>query len=222
MACCDYVNRGAVFADGRVFYQHARLPRLSRVDAETGKELWKTKVGDINKGETMTMAPLVVKGKVLVGNSGGEFGVRGWIKALDAQDRQGRLDAPTAPGPDADCLIGPRFKPFYQQDRGKDLGVTTWPPDALEDRRRDRLGLDLLRPRAQPDLPRHRQPRAVEPRAAARRQQVDRAAIFARDPDTGEAVWYYQWSPHDLFDHDGVNENVLLDLPLGATGSRGR
>jgi outer membrane protein assembly factor BamB len=54
------------------------------MDAETGKELWKTKLGDINKGETMTMSPLVVRDKVLVGNSGGEFGVRGWITALDA------------------------------------------------------------------------------------------------------------------------------------------
>ena len=94
------------------------------------------------------MAPLVVKGKVLVGNSGGEFGVRGWLTALDAEHRQGRLDAPISTGPDTDVLIGPDFKPFYAMDQGKDLGVTTWPPDALEDRRRHRLGLDLLRPRA--------------------------------------------------------------------------
>ena len=75
----------------------------SRVDAETGKELWKTKVGDINIGETMTMAPLVVKGKVLVGNTGGEFGVRGWLEALDAASGKRRLDAPTAPARTATC-----------------------------------------------------------------------------------------------------------------------
>jgi lanthanide-dependent methanol dehydrogenase len=83
VACCDTVNRGAVFADGRVFMTtldgHA-----CGADAASGKELWKTKVEDINIAETLTMSPLVVKGKVLVGNSGGEFDVRGWLKALDA------------------------------------------------------------------------------------------------------------------------------------------
>ncbi len=99
------------------------------VDAKTGREVWKTRVGDINKGESMTMAPLVVKGKVLVGNSGGEFGVRGWLTALDEKTGKIAWRAYTA-GPDKDVLIGPRFKPFYSQDRGQDLGVKSWPPDA--------------------------------------------------------------------------------------------
>jgi glucose dehydrogenase len=98
------------------------------VDAETGKEVWRTKVGEINKGETMTMAPLVVKGKVLVGNSGGEFGVRGWLKALSADDGKVAWTAYSS-GPDADCLIGDQFKPFYASDSGKDLGVKTWPAE---------------------------------------------------------------------------------------------
>ncbi len=127
VACCDFVNRGCVFDDGRIFYNTLDCHTVA-VDAKTGKEVWKTKVGDINKGETMTMAPLVVKGKVLVGNSGGEFGVRGWLTALDAKTGKVAWKA-CSTGPDADCLIGPRFKPFYQQDVGKDLGVTTWPPD---------------------------------------------------------------------------------------------
>ena len=64
------------------------------------------------------------KGKVLVGNSGGEFGIRGWVTALDA-DRTGRSPgAPITPGPDKDVLIGPQFKPFYATDRGTDLGVS--------------------------------------------------------------------------------------------------
>lgn len=76
----------------------------------------------------MTMAPLVVKGKVLVGNSGGELGVRGWLTALDATS--GRiLWRAYSTGPDADVLIGPEFKPFYAQDQGQDLGVKTWPPE---------------------------------------------------------------------------------------------
>ena len=128
VACCDTVNRGAVFHEGRLFYNTLDAHTVA-VDAATGKEVWRTKLGDINKGETMTMAPLVVKGKVLVGNSGGEFGVRGWVTALNASDGKIAWRAYTT-GPDSDVLIGPNFKPFYPMDQGKDLGVSTWPPDA--------------------------------------------------------------------------------------------
>ena len=216
VACCDYVNRGCVFDGGRIFYNTLDCHTIA-VDAKTGKEVWKTKVGDINKGESMTMAPLVVKGKVLVGNSGGEFGVRGWLTALDAKTGKVAWKAYST-GPDADCLIGPRFKPFYQQDVGKDLGVTTWPPDHW------RIGggtvwgwisydpeLNLIfYGTANPGTWNH------ELRPGENKWTC---GIFARDPDTGEAVWFYQWSPHDLFDHDGINENLLLDLPLGESGA---
>jgi glucose dehydrogenase len=83
VACCDFVNRGAVLSEGRLFF-NTLDNRTVALDAASGATLWETSLGDINKGETMTMAPLVVKGKVLVGNSGGEFGVRGWLTALDA------------------------------------------------------------------------------------------------------------------------------------------
>ena len=128
VACCDVVNRGAAYADGKVFFNTLDNYTIA-VDAATGKEVWKTSLGDINKGETMTMAPLVVKGKVLVGNSGGEMGVRGWLTALDVASGQIAWRAYST-GPDSDCLIGPDFKPFYAQDQGKDLGVSSWPPDA--------------------------------------------------------------------------------------------
>ena len=75
------------------------------------------------------MAPLVVKNKVLVGNSGGEMGVRGWLTALDTNSGKVLWRA-YATGPDKDVLIGARFKPYYAQDRGQDLGVKSWPPDA--------------------------------------------------------------------------------------------
>lgn len=130
VACCDTVNRGPVFADGRIHYVTLDS-HVVGVDAETGKELWKVKLGDINKGETMTMAPLVVGGKVIVGNSGGELGVRGWIQALDAATSRTVWKAYNT-GPDADVLIGPRFRPFYDSDKGQDLGVTSWPPNAWE------------------------------------------------------------------------------------------
>jgi len=127
VACCDVVNRGAAYADGRVFFNTLDAHTVA-VDAESGKELWKVKLGEINRGESMTMAPLVVGDKVYVGNSGGEFGVRGWITALNA--RTGKiLWRAYSTGPDQDLLIGARFRPFYAADRTPNLGVSTWPAD---------------------------------------------------------------------------------------------
>src|SRR5215208_6771850 len=119
VACCDLVNRGAAYWDGKIYFNSLDAVTHA-VDAKTGNEVWRTRVGDINKGESTTMAPLVVKGKVLVGNSGGEFGVRGWLTALDA--KTGKLAwRAYHTGPDKDVLIGSRFKPFYAHDRGKTL-----------------------------------------------------------------------------------------------------
>src|SRR6185295_15322678 len=68
VACCDVVNRGAAFYKDRIYYNTLDLNTVA-VDAATGKEVWRTKLGDINTGESMTMAPIVAKGKVIVGNS---------------------------------------------------------------------------------------------------------------------------------------------------------
>jgi alcohol dehydrogenase (cytochrome c) len=115
VACCDVVNRGAAYFDGKIFYNTLDNHTVA-VDAETGEEVWKAKLGTINRGETMTMAPLVVKGKVLVGNSGGEMGVRGWLTALDAETGEIAWRA-WSTGPDSDVLIGDDFEPFYPADR---------------------------------------------------------------------------------------------------------
>src|ERR1043166_2792762 len=128
VACCDFVNRGLVYYDNRIYFNTLDDQTIA-LDAATGSEVWRTKVGEINLGESITMAPLVVNGKVLVGNSGGEFGVRGWLTALDAGSGKVVWKAYHT-GPDADVLIGSNFKPFYPQDQGKDLGVASWPADA--------------------------------------------------------------------------------------------
>ncbi|HEY9023180.1 MAG TPA: methanol/ethanol family PQQ-dependent dehydrogenase [Burkholderiaceae bacterium] len=209
-ACCDVVNRGAAYADGRVFINTLDDHTIA-VDAATGRELWRTKLGDIERGETVTMAPLVVKGRVLVGNSGGELGVRGWLTALDAAS--GRIVwRAYSTGPDADVLIGPGFKPFYASDRGTDLGTRSWPGDAWNIGGGTVWGfvsydpeLDLLYYGTANPGPWNPKQRPGDNKWTA--------GIFARRPETGEAAWFYQWSPHDLHDYDGVNENVLVDLP---------
>ena len=122
------VNRGAAYFNGKIYYNTLDLHTVA-IDAATGKEVWNTTLGDINKGESMTMAPIVAKGVVIVGNSGGEFGVRGWMAGLDAKDGK-ILWRGYAAGPDKDVLIGPNFHAFYAADRAPDLGVKTWPGDA--------------------------------------------------------------------------------------------
>ena len=126
-ACCDVVNRGAAYADGRIFYNLLDGHTVA-VDAATGKQLWRTKMADLARGETMTMAPIVVKGKVLVGSSGGEMGVRGWLAAIDVEHGQGglaRLQHRAVTRHEG----RPPLQGFYAQDNAKDLGLTCWPGD---------------------------------------------------------------------------------------------
>src|SRR6185312_15697717 len=108
VACCDVVNRGAAYDDGKLFFNTLDDYTVA-VDAKTGKAIWHTQLGEITAGETMTMAPLVARGKVFVGNSGGEMGIRGWLTALDENTGKIVWRAYNT-GPDKDVLIGPDFK----------------------------------------------------------------------------------------------------------------
>jgi PQQ-dependent dehydrogenase (methanol/ethanol family) len=211
VACCDIVNRGASYANGRIFFNTLDGQTVA-VDAQSGEEIWKTRVGDIHLGESITMAPLVVKDKVLVGNSGGEFGVRGWLTALDAST--GRMVwRAYSTGPDSEVLIGAEFKPFYPQERGKDLGVTSWPPEAWKIGGGTVWGFISYDPALNLIYYGTANPGPWNPDMRPGDNKWT-AGVFARNPDTGQARWFYQWNPHDLYDYDGINENILLDLPI--------
>jgi lanthanide-dependent methanol dehydrogenase len=208
VACCDVVNRGAAYADGKIFFNTLDMQTIA-VDANSGKEIWRTRLGDINRGESMTMAPFVVNGKVLVGNSGGEFGVRGWLSALDAATGK-LLWRAYSTGPDSEVLIGPEFKPFYAHDRGKDLGVKSWPPGAWQRGGGTVWGWISYDPALNLIYYGTANPGPWNPDQRPGDNKWT-AGIFARNPDTGAAHWFYQFNPHDLYDYDGVNENVLID-----------
>jgi lanthanide-dependent methanol dehydrogenase len=209
VACCDVVNRGAAYADGRIFFNTLDASTVA-VDT-AGRELWRVQLGDINRGETMTMAPLVVKGKVLVGVSGGEYGVRGWITALDAATGRIAWQAYST-GPDADVRIGDRFKPHYAMDQGADLGVKSWPPDMWRTGGGAVWGFVSYDPELDLIYYGTGNPGPWNPELRPGDNKWT-GGIFARDPDDGAAVWFYQTSPHDLYDHDGINESILVDLP---------
>jgi PQQ-dependent dehydrogenase (methanol/ethanol family) len=210
VACCQPVNRGAFYADGTLYYNTVDTHTIA-IDAQSGALKWKVKVGDFTGGEAMTMAPLVVKDKVLVGNSGAEFGARGWLVALNTRDGSEAWRA-FSTGPDNEVLIDPaEFKPFYPQYRGKDLGVREWPPDHWKIGGGTVWGwisydpeLDLIFYGTSNPSPWNHLKRPGE--------NFWTEGIFARRPDTGKAQWFYQWSPHGLWDHSGVNENVMLDV----------
>ena len=212
VACCDVVNRGAAFADGRLFFNTLDGQTIA-LDAATGRELWRVQLGNINLGETITMAPLVAEGRVLVGNSGGEMGVRGWLVALDAATGA-QIWKAYSTGPDAEVLIGPDFHPPYASSRGRDLGVSTWQPEGW------RLGGGAPWGWISYDPASHLifygtgnpGPWNSEQRPG---DNLWTTGVFARDIRTGQARWYYQSSPHDLFDHDDINESLLLQMPVG-------
>ncbi|HEX4240837.1 MAG TPA: PQQ-dependent dehydrogenase, methanol/ethanol family [Steroidobacteraceae bacterium] len=212
VACCDVVNRGGSVDDGKYIFNTLDGQTIA-VDVKTGKAVWRTQLGNINKGETITMAPTVADGRVYVGDSGGEMGVHGWIAALD--ESTGKLDwRAYNTGPDSQVLIGPEFKPHYDSERGKDLGVSTWPQEAWKigggaawgwvnyDAELKSLYYGVGNP---------------GPWNNAQRPGDNKwtAGIFSRDPASGQARWFYQMSPHDEHDYDGVNEQILLDMPFG-------
>jgi len=213
-ACCDVVNRGAAYADGRIFYNLLDGHTVA-IDANTGKQLWRTKMADLARGETMTMAPIVVKGKVLVGSSGGEMGVRGWLAAIDANSGK-ELWRGYNTGSDRDVKVGPRFKSFYPSGTGTDLGLTSWPGDTWKQGGAAAWGwlsydpeLNLVYYGTSNPGPWNEGVRKGDNKWSC--------AIMARDADTGELRWAFQVTPHDMWDYDTVNENILVDLPLGGT-----
>jgi len=211
VACCDVVNRGLVYDNGRVFF-NTLDNHVIALDAATGRPVWNTKVGDINIGETMTMAPLVVNGRVLVGDSGGEMGVRGWLKALDESSGNVVWTAYHT-GPDKDVLIGPAFKPFYAKDQGKDLGVSSWQPDGWKIGGGTMWGWISYDPEQDLIYYGTANPGPWNPEIRPGDNKWT-STLFARKPQTGEAVWALQLSPHDLHDYDAVNEQILIDLTI--------
>ena len=212
VACCDVITRGLAYDNGKVFL--ATLDDyLVAIDAKTGKEQWHTQLGDIGNGETVTMAPLAVKGKVLVGDSGAELGVRGWVTAVD--ENSGKIAwRAYHTGPDKDVLIGSDFKPFYKSLQGKDLGVRTWPADKWKIGGGTMWGwiqydpqLNLIYYGTANPAPWNENQRPGD--------NLWTTTQFARDADTGMAKWAYQYTPHDDFDYDEINESILIDdLPV--------
>jgi lanthanide-dependent methanol dehydrogenase len=211
--CCDTVNRGVAYGDGKIILVQADTSVVA-LDAKTGQEVWKIKNGDPTKGETMTGAPMVFKDKVLVGISGGEFGVQGRVAAYNLKDGSLAWRAFSV-GPDDQILFDDKTMALGQPV-GKDSSLKTWEGDQWKTGGGTTWGWYSYDPALNLVYYGSGNPSTWNPvqRPGDNKWSM---TIFARDADTGVARWVYQMTPHDEWDYDGINEMVLADIPVGGS-----
>jgi len=212
--CCDTVNRGVAYAGGKIILDQADTTVVA-LDAKTGKEVWKVKNGDPTKGETMTAAPLIVKDKVLVGISGGEFGVRGRLTAYNLSDGKMAWNAFSV-GSDNEILVDPVKTTSMGKPVGENSSVSTWQGDQWKVGGGTTWGWYSYDPTLNLIYYGTGNPGTWNPSQRPGDNKWS-MTIFARDPDTGMAKWVFQMTPHDQWDYDGVNEMILADIPVNGT-----
>jgi lanthanide-dependent methanol dehydrogenase len=212
VACCDLVHRGVNYVDGKILFSTLD-GQVIALDANTGKELWKIRNADPTKGETMTMSGLVIKDKYIVGVSGGEFGVRGWVAAYAVSDGKLVWKAHSM-GPDEDVKLAADFNSANPHFGQKGVGTNTWPGQQWQQGGGTTWGWYSYDPDLNLFYYSTGNPGTWNPTP----RQGDNKwsmTIFARNPDTGEAKWGYQMTPWDAWDYDGINEHILADLNIG-------
>jgi alcohol dehydrogenase (cytochrome c) len=209
--CCDTVNRGLAYADGMVFLHQADTT-LVALDAKTGKVVWTVVNGDPKKGETNTATVLPVKDKLLVGISGGEYGVRCHVTAYDIKTGK-RIWRAYSTGPDDELLVDPQKTTELGKPIGKDSSLKTWQGDQWQTGGGCTWGWYSYDPQQNLVYYGTGNPSTWNPKQRPGDNKWS-MTIFARDPDTGMAKWVYQMTPHDEWDYDGVNEMMLVDQEI--------
>ncbi|WP_158174972.1 methanol/ethanol family PQQ-dependent dehydrogenase [Grimontia hollisae] len=206
--CCDTVNRGLAYADGKIFLQQADTT-LVALDQKTGKVVWKVVNGDPKVGASNTNAPLIVKDKIITGVSGGEFGVRGYLTAYNIKDGSLAWRAYST-GPDEEMLVDPEKTTELLKPIGKDASLKTWEGDQWKIGGGTTWGWYTYDPELNLIYYGTGNPSTWNPSQRPGDNKYS-MTIMARDADTGMAKWLYQMTPHDEWDYDGVNEMILVD-----------
>jgi alcohol dehydrogenase (cytochrome c) len=189
--CCGMVNRGFAILGNRLFM--ATLDgHVIALDTRTGNLVWDVKAADSKEAYVFTVAPLVVKNEVIVGISGGEYGVRGFVAAYDAETGQNRWRFETVPGP------GQPGNDSWAGDSWKTGGEPAWITGSYD----PELNL-VYWPTGNPSPSGYGGVRAGD--------NLYSNSMLALDPDTGKLKWYFQFTPHDLYDYDATQVPVLLD-----------
>src|ERR1700681_4527816 len=215
--CCDTVNRGVAYADGKIFLHQADTTLIA-LDAKTGAKVWSVMDGEAGKGQSGTDAPFVYKDKVLVGISGGEFGVRGWVSAYNISD--GKLAwRGYSEGPDSEMLVDPDKTTSLGKPVGPNSSTSTWEGDQWKIGGGATWGWYSYDPEVNLVYYGSGNPSTWNPvqRPGDNRWSM---SIWARDLDTGKVKWIYQMTPHDEWDFDGVNEMILTDQSIGGAARK--
>jgi PQQ-dependent dehydrogenase (methanol/ethanol family) len=219
--CCGAQTRGLTYAEGKLFF-NTLDGRVFAVEAETGEVVWSEQNADLTIAETMAGPVLVVGNNAIVGIMGGEYGVRGHITAYDINtgERKWRM---YSTGPDEEMGIGPRFKPFYADDKVDVPGVSTWYEDSWERGGGTVWGWFTYDPESNlfyygtgncgPWNPDYRRDPVTAPGLDTYTNKYC-ASLLARDATTGELVWAYSLTPQDQWDLDEPNANILIDLEI--------
>lgn len=192
--CCDVVNRGAAVYGDKVYWVTLDAHLLA-LDAKTGKVLWDAIVGDPTNAESLTVAPLVAKGKVIVGISGAEYGIRGFIEAHDAN-------------------TGERIWRFYTVPEKGEPGGETWEGDSWMTGGGSAWVTGSYDPELNLIYWGVGNPGPDWNGEVREGDNLYTDSVVALDADTGKLVWYFQNTPHDVWDWDGVSEPILVDLPI--------
>jgi PQQ-dependent dehydrogenase (methanol/ethanol family) len=200
--CCGLDNRGVAYANGKVFV--GRLDaKLVALDAKTGTELWTATVADYKNGYAITSPPLVYKNLVVTGMAGGEYGVRGFLEAYDQNTGKSVWKTYTVPGP------GEPGNETWKGDSWQTGAGSTWYVGSYDAK------LNLVYWSTSNAGPWGGQSRGNDSSNIGPYTNLWTASQLAFNADTGKIVWGYQMTPHDVWDFDGVNESVLVDLTLG-------
>ncbi len=206
------MNRGVAYADGKVFLNQLD-GNLVALDAKTGREVWKAQNADPKVGATMTGAPHIMKDKVIIGVSGGEFGVRGHVTAYDLKTGK-QVWRAYSMGPDEEILLADDFNAANPHFGQKNQGVATWQGDQWKTGGGTTWGWYAFDPALNLMYYGTGNPSTWNPTQRPGDNKWS-MTIFARDVDTGKAKWGYQMTPWDAWDYDGVNEMILADLQIG-------
>ena len=220
--CCDTVNRGLAYGDGKIFLQQADTT-LVALDAKTGKVVWTAKNGNPKIGETNTNAPHVFKDKVLTGISGGEFGVRGRVIAYDIKTGR-KVWTGYSTGPDAEMLMDPAKTMTWTNGKmapvGKDSSLKTWQGDQWKLGGGTTWGWYAYDPKLNLAFFGVGQTYDTGPllhsinKPGVTQDSLYTDSTLALDPDTGKLAWHFQHVRNDQWDLDWAFEQEVMDLPV--------
>ncbi|MFM2008726.1 MAG: hypothetical protein RIR02_676 [Pseudomonadota bacterium] len=200
-ACCDVNSRGVSYADGKIYFGTLDA-RLIALDAKTGKEVWASKVVDYTQGSVITSPPTVAKNVIVTGFGGGEYGVRGALVGYDLKTGKELWRTSTVP------TGSEKGADTWKNDSGKYGGGAAWFIGSYDPK------LNLVYYGTSNPAPWSAAVRGNDSSEVGKFTNLYTASVIAMNPDTGNIAWHYQFTPHDAWDYDGVNELVFADLPM--------